>query len=62
MTETKTRTLDVPGAVLTYDVHEPERPGDHPPLFGFGSPTGRRGSPSWCFISTIARSSPTTPG
>ena len=43
MTETTTRTLDVPGAVLTYDVHEPERPGDHRPLFVFGSPMGASG-------------------
>jgi pimeloyl-ACP methyl ester carboxylesterase len=43
MTETKTRTLDVPGAVLTYDVREPARPGHHLPLFVFGSPMGASG-------------------
>lgn len=43
MTKIKTRTLDVPGAVLTYDVHEPETPGDLPPLFVFGSPMGASG-------------------
>jgi pimeloyl-ACP methyl ester carboxylesterase len=43
MTETRTRTLDVPGAVLTYDVHEPVRPGRHLPLFVFGSPMGASG-------------------
>lgn len=38
MTKVITGTLEVPGAVLTYDVHEPETPGEHPPLFIFGSP------------------------
>jgi pimeloyl-ACP methyl ester carboxylesterase len=38
MSDLKTYTLDVPGAVLTYDVREPETPGDHPPLFILGSP------------------------
>ncbi|WP_168217813.1 DUF4440 domain-containing protein [Occultella kanbiaonis] len=42
MTKT-THTLDVPGAVLTYDIREPSRPGDHPPLFIFGSPMGASG-------------------
>lgn len=35
---TETRTLDVPGAVLTYDVHTPERDGGCPPLFVLGNP------------------------
>jgi pimeloyl-ACP methyl ester carboxylesterase len=43
MPTTKTRTLDVPGAVLTYDIREPDRPGDHLPLFIFGSPMGASG-------------------
>jgi len=43
MPQTKTHTLDVPGAVLTYDIHEPSRPGDRPPLFVFGSPMGASG-------------------
>ena len=43
MPKTETHTLDVPGAVLTYDVHEPSRPGDHPPLFIFGSPMAASG-------------------
>ncbi|WP_098462213.1 alpha/beta fold hydrolase [Isoptericola jiangsuensis] len=34
----QTRTLDVPGAVLTYDVHTPAADGGHPPLFVLGSP------------------------
>lgn len=38
-----THTLDVPGAVLAYDIREPDRPGDHPPLFVFGSPMGASG-------------------
>ena len=38
-----TYTLDVPGAVLTYDVREPESPGQHVPLFVFGSPMGASG-------------------
>ena len=43
MRETTTHTLDVPGAMLTYDVHEPSAPGDHPALFIFGSPMGASG-------------------
>ncbi|TDE89666.1 alpha/beta hydrolase [Occultella glacieicola] len=43
MTMTTTRTLDVPGAVLTYDVHEPERPAQHLPLVIVGSPMGASG-------------------
>jgi pimeloyl-ACP methyl ester carboxylesterase len=43
MTEPTTHTLDVPGAVLAYDVREPADPGDHRPLFIFGSPMGASG-------------------
>src|SRR5256885_5620210 len=43
MTETTTRTLDVPGATLTCDVREPETPSDKRPLFIFGSPMGASG-------------------
>ncbi|MBZ2194775.1 DUF4440 domain-containing protein [Occultella gossypii] len=43
MPTTTTHTLDVPGAVLTYDIREPDRPGDHRPLFIFGSPMGASG-------------------
>lgn len=43
LSEITTRTLDVPGAVLTYDVHEPDSPGNHLPLFVFGSPMGASG-------------------
>jgi pimeloyl-ACP methyl ester carboxylesterase len=43
MTTTTTHTLDVPGAVLTYDVHEPDTPGPHRPLMVFGSPMGASG-------------------
>ncbi|MGI8429079.1 MAG: alpha/beta fold hydrolase [Solirubrobacteraceae bacterium] len=43
MIEPTTHNLDVPGAVLTYDVREPEEPSDHRPLFIFGSPMGASG-------------------
>ncbi|WP_156253601.1 alpha/beta fold hydrolase [Pseudactinotalea terrae] len=40
---TTTHTLEVPGAVLTYDIHEPQQLSEHPPLFVFGSPMGASG-------------------
>jgi pimeloyl-ACP methyl ester carboxylesterase len=43
MSEPTTRTVDVPGAVLTYDVHEPATPGEHRPVFVFGSPMAASG-------------------
>ena len=43
MTRVTTHTIEAPGAVLTYDVREPEAPGDHRPLFIFGSPMGASG-------------------
>jgi pimeloyl-ACP methyl ester carboxylesterase len=43
MPETTTHTLDVPGAMLTYDIREPETPGNQPPLFIVGSPMGASG-------------------
>jgi pimeloyl-ACP methyl ester carboxylesterase len=43
MTTTHTRTLEVPGAVLTYDVHDPATDAGHRPLFVFGSPMGASG-------------------
>lgn len=43
MTETTTYTLEVPGAVLAYDVHRPDTPGEHRPLLVFGSPMGASG-------------------
>ncbi|MEA2623842.1 MAG: hypothetical protein QOH61_2752, partial [Chloroflexota bacterium] len=42
MTEPTTRTLDVPGATLTYDVR-PGGPADAPALFVIGSPMGASG-------------------
>ena len=39
----KTFTLDVPGAVLTYDVREAETPTDEPPIVMIGSPMGAEG-------------------
>lgn len=38
-----TRTLEVPGAVLAYDVRQPATPSRHRPLFVFGSPMGASG-------------------
>lgn len=43
MTEPITYTVVAPGAVLAYDVREPMAPGDHRPLFIFGSPMGASG-------------------
>ncbi len=43
MTKVTTRTIEAPGAVLTYDVREPDAPSDHRPLFIFGSPMGASG-------------------
>ncbi|ACZ29162.1 hypothetical protein Xcel_0121 [Xylanimonas cellulosilytica DSM 15894] len=40
---TTTATIDVPGAVLTYDVHEPETSSGARPLFIIGSPMGAAG-------------------
>lgn len=40
---TTTATIDVPGAVVTYDVHEPETPSGVRPLFVVGSPMGAAG-------------------
>lgn len=38
-----TSTVEAPAAVLTYDVHVPDAPDDHPPLFLFGSPMSAEG-------------------
>jgi pimeloyl-ACP methyl ester carboxylesterase len=43
MSELTTRTVDVPGATLTYDVHPPETLTSNRPLFIFGSPMGASG-------------------
>jgi pimeloyl-ACP methyl ester carboxylesterase len=43
MTEPTTRTLEVPGAVLTYDVRAAAIPGDAPALMIIGSPMGASG-------------------
>ncbi|MEV0585755.1 alpha/beta hydrolase [Nonomuraea sp. NPDC050310] len=43
MSEPKTYTLDVPGAVLTYDVREPVTPSDRPTLLLIGSPMDASG-------------------
>ena len=38
-----THALEVPGAVLTYDVRRPSASSEHPPLFVFGSPMAASG-------------------
>lgn len=43
MSQRTTHALEVPGAVLTYDVRQPATAGPHPPLFVFGSPMGASG-------------------
>ena len=43
MSEPTTRTVDVPGARLIYDVHTPETQTSKRPLFIFGSPMGAAG-------------------
>ncbi|MCB7136038.1 alpha/beta hydrolase [Cellulosimicrobium marinum] len=43
MSERTTHTLDVPGAVLTYDVLTPSAAGDAPPLVVMGSPMAASG-------------------
>ncbi|WP_036968382.1 alpha/beta fold hydrolase [Promicromonospora kroppenstedtii] len=43
MTEKKSHTLDVPGAVLTYDVREAAAPSDEPTLLMIGLPMGAEG-------------------
>jgi pimeloyl-ACP methyl ester carboxylesterase len=43
MTKVITNTVEVPGAVLTYDVREPDAPSEHRPLFVFGSPMAASG-------------------
>lgn len=43
MTEATTRTVEVPGAVLTYDLRQPAAPSRHRPLFVFGSPMAASG-------------------
>lgn len=43
MTDVSTHTLQVPGAVLTYDIHQPAAPSGHRPLFIVGSPMAASG-------------------
>lgn len=40
-----THAVDAPGAVLTYDVHQPATASEHRPLFIFGSPMAASGFP-----------------
>lgn len=44
--EPTTRSLKVPGATLTYDVRQADRPTTEPPLVLIGSPMGAGGFPS----------------
>lgn len=50
-----TQTLEVPGAVLTYDVR-PVESSKHPTLLLIGSPMGASGFRTLAGISPIARS------
>lgn len=43
MTEVSTHTIEVPGAVLTYDVRQSAAPNGHRPLFIVGSPMAASG-------------------
>jgi pimeloyl-ACP methyl ester carboxylesterase len=43
MTQATTHTLEVPEAVLAFDVREPESPNERRPLFVFGSPMAASG-------------------
>src|SRR5690606_37199796 len=43
MTQLITHTIEAPGAVLTYDIRQPQTPSDRRPLFIFGSPMGASG-------------------
>jgi pimeloyl-ACP methyl ester carboxylesterase len=43
MSEPTSHTVEAPGAVLTYDVRQPDTPSDRPALFIFGSPMGASG-------------------
>src|SRR5437868_12847097 len=43
MSEQTSHTVEAPGAVLTYDVRQPDTPSDHLALFIFGSPMGASG-------------------
>lgn len=43
MTDVSSHTVEVPGAVLTYDVHRAKAPSAHRPLFVLGSPMAASG-------------------
>ena len=43
MTKVITDTIEAPGALITYDIREPDEQSDHRPLFVFGSPMGASG-------------------
>ncbi|WP_067541644.1 alpha/beta fold hydrolase [Nocardia crassostreae] len=50
MTDPKTFTLEAPGAVITYDIRQPETATEEPPLMLVGSPMDASG-----FVSLAAR-------
>ena len=54
MTEPKTYTLDVPGAVLSYDIRANDA-STEPVLLIIGSPMGRPDSSPWPGTSPTAR-------
>lgn len=43
MSDVTTRTVEVPGAILTFDIRPPTTPSMHRPLFIFGSPIAASG-------------------
>jgi hypothetical protein len=43
MTQITTRSIEVPGAVVVFDVRKPEAPNVHRPLFVLGSPMAASG-------------------
>ncbi len=43
MTKVTTHTIEAPGALITYDIRDPEEERDHRALFIFGSPMGASG-------------------
>ena len=43
MSDVSTNTVEAPGAVLTYDVRQPQAPSGHRPLFILGSPMAASG-------------------
>jgi hypothetical protein len=53
MSQPTTRNIEVPGAMLAYDVREPETPDGHRPLFVLGTPMAASGFGRW--VSRVQR-------